>query len=79
MPTYKCGYCGATGTNYAPPRYPCLPGRSGHGWRPMSENRICTWKCRKCGAMTSDDQTPNPKEGGNCPGGNVTHTWDRMR
>ena len=78
MAIYKCAYCGATGLSSTPPRTPCLAGRSSHAWRPMSESRIAVWKCRKCGATTRDDQTPRPLEGGECPGGNQTHTWDRQ-
>ena len=79
MPTYKCGYCGEIGPSSTPLRTKCLPNRSSHAWRSMSENRICMWKCRKCGAITSDDQTPMPLERGECPGGNRTHTWERCR
>lgn len=77
MSTYKCGYCGEVGSSSTPPRTRCLPGRSSHAWRAMSERRICIWKCRKCRAITSDDQTPLGLEGGECPGGGKTHSWDR--
>lgn len=79
MSTYKCGYCGETGSSSTPPRTKCLPRRSSHAWRSMSESRICMWKCRKCGTTTYDDQTPMGLEGGECPGGGKTHTWDRYR
>lgn len=76
---YKCGYCGETGESSTPPRTPCLPGRSSHSWRYVSERNRCWWKCRKCGKETCDDQTPMPKEGGDCRAGGGTHTWDRQR
>lgn len=79
MGTYKCAYCGTIGYSSVPPRTPCLPGRSSHAWRPMVESRICTWRCRKCGALTSGDVTPLPREGGDCPAGDYRHTWDRVR
>lgn len=79
MGIYKCGYCGEIGYSSTPPRTPCLSGRSSHAWRSMNEKRVCTWRCRKCGAITNDDQTPLSREGGDCPGGGRTHTWDRVR
>lgn len=79
MATYKCGYCGETGHSSTPPRTRCLPNRSSHAWRSMSENHISSWRCRKCGMLTSDDQTPMSLEGGACPGGGTSHTWDRIR
>ena len=79
MALYKCGYCGETGPSSTPLRTPCIAGRSSHAWRPMVESRIKNWRCRKCGAMTRDDQTPLSLEGGECSGGGRTHTWDMVR
>ena len=79
MATYKCAYCGETGSSPTPPRTSCVAGRASHAWRQISDNRTIAWKCRKCGAITYDDQTPNPLEGGICAGENRTHTWDRLR
>lgn len=79
MSTYKCGYCGEIGSSSTPPRTKCLPGRYSHAWRSMSEGRISTWRCRKCGVTTSDDQTPSSGEGGECPAGGRWHSWERCR
>lgn len=78
MTTYKCGYCGETGQSSTPRRTPCLPGRSSHAWRPLSDRMTCAWSCRKCGAVTYDDQTPLPVEGGGCRAGS-NHVWERQR
>ena len=79
MPTYKCGYCGTIGSRSTPPRTSCMPGRTSHSWRSMIESRICTWKCRKCGMITRDDQTPKSGEGKKCSKGDKSHVWDRCR
>lgn len=79
MANYKCAYCGKIGNSSVPPQTNCIQGKISHAWRRMFDNKIIEWKCRKCGVITYDDQTPNPLEGGACPGGGNTHTWDRMK
>lgn len=76
---YKCGYCGFIGNSSTPPKIPCISGRRSHAWRSMYNNQITTWKCRKCGITTQDDQTPLALEGGGCIGNDKYHAWARYK